>query len=215
MTDSEPLDLLRHGRDGSARETPECLDDAALAALAEGALDAAARVAVLPHLASCPRCRGVVASVARALGDPAVATELAAIGRRRRRYWIALPAAAAVLLLALGVPRWLEQRPVHRAPPGASQSLPRPLSPIGTVAAAGTFRWTSIAGADRYRVILFDAAGRVVYETQLTDTVATLPDSVTLAAGPPYLWKVEARAGWDRWSGSELVRFSIAAPARR
>jgi len=64
-------------------------------------------------------------------------------------------------------------------------------------------------------VILFDAAGRVVYETQLTDTVATLPDSVTLAAGPPYLWKVEARAGWDRWWGSELVRFSIAAPARR
>ncbi len=83
------------------------------------------------------------------------------------------------------------------------------------MAAAGTFRWTSIAGADRYRVILFDAAGRVVYETQLTDTAATLPDSVTLAAGPPYLWKVEARAGWDRWSGSELVRFSIAAPARR
>jgi hypothetical protein len=216
VTDSDPLDLLRHRLALSARETPECLDDATLAALAEGALDAATHATVLPHLASCPRCRGAVASVARALADPAVAHEVASLERGRRAYWIALPiAAAAVLLLALGVPRWLEQGPTHRAPPIPGQSAPRLLFPVGAVAAAATLRWASVPGADRYRVVLFDAAGRVVYETQLADTVVALPDSVRLAPGPPYLWKVEARTGWDRWSASELVQFSIAAAGHR
>ena len=209
-------DLLRSRPDASGRETPECLDEGTLAALAEGALDPAARAAVLPHLASCPRCRGVVASVAGALADPGVAREVASLEGGRRRYWIALPiAAAAALVVALGVPRWLEQGPAHRGPPGSDQAAPRPLAPIGMVAAATTLRWAPVAGADRYRVVLFDAAGHVVYETQVADTVANLPDSVTLAPGPPYLWKVEARIGWDRWSASELVRFSIGAAEHR
>jgi hypothetical protein len=216
VADRDVHDLLRSRPDASGRETPDCLDDATLAALAEGALDATARAKALPHLAGCPRCRGVVASVSRALADRSVATEIARLERTQRRYWIALPiAAAAALVLALGVPRWLEQGPTHRGPPGADQAAPRPLAPIGTVAAATTLRWASVAGADRYRVVLFDAAGRVVYENQLADTVANLPDSITLAPGPPYLWKVEARMGWDRWSASELVRFSIGATGPR
>jgi hypothetical protein len=216
VTDPDPLDLLRQRLGASVSESPDCLDDATLAALAEGALDAAGRAAVLPHLATCARCRRAVASVARALRDPAVAHELAAIGRDRRGYWIALPiAAAAVLLIALGVPRWLQQGPTHRAPPGAVQFAPRPLSPIGAVAAAPALWWASVGGADRYRVTLFDASGRVLYESQLADTVVTVPDSVTLAPGRPYLWKVEAGTGWDRWAGSELVQFSITPTSHR
>jgi len=67
-----------------------------------------------------------------------------------------------------------------------------------------------VPGADRYRVTLFDASGHVLYETQLAGTVAVLPDTVVLVAGRPYLWKVAARTGWDRWSPSELVEFSLA-----
>ena len=67
-----------------------------------------------------------------------------------------------------------------------------------------------VAGADRYRVTLFDGGGRVLFETQLADTLAALPDSILLDPGRPYLWKVEARTGWQRWSASGLVEFSIA-----
>jgi hypothetical protein len=215
VTHPDPLDVLRQRLAVSARETPECLDDATLAALAEGSLEADARGTVLPHLAACPRCRGVVASVARALADRAVAREISRVDRTRRAYWIAVPvAAAALLFLALGVPRWLEQGPTHRGPPIAGQFSPRPLFPVGAVAAAANLQWASVTGADRYRVTLFDASGRVLYESLLVDTVVTLPDSVTLAPGFPYLWKVEARTGWDSWSASELVRFSIAAAGR-
>jgi len=218
VTDLDPLDLLRHRPDASTRETPECLDDATLAALAEGALDAAARAAVLPHLATCPRCRGVVASVARSLGDPAVAREVAVVeGRSRRRLLrFGLPAAAAAILLAVALPRWVDDmRGGHRGPPIPGALAPHPVAPVGTVANATALRWTAVAGANRYRVTLFDAAGRVLYETQVADTVATLPDSITLVPGRAYLWMVEARVGWDRWSTSELVRFSIVPGAQR
>ena len=217
MSHPDPLDLLRLRLDASASETPECLDDATLAALADGTLDATARAAALPHLATCARCRGVVASVARSLGDPGIARQVAALQgtHRRRLFLMGVPAAAAAIQLALALPRWLNDTPGHRGPPLPGAVVPRPLAPIGTVAEARALRWAGVAGADRYRVILFDAAGRVLYESQLADTVVTLPDSVTLAAARPYLWKVEARTGWDRWSASELVQFSIAARAER
>ena len=218
MTHPDPLELLRHRLDASTRETPECLDDATLAALAEGALDAAARTAVLPHLATCPRCRGVVASVARSLGDSAVAREVAALDGRDRRRWLrlGLPAAAAAILLAVALPRWVEDmRGGHRGPPIPGANAPHPVAPVGTVADAAALRWTAVAGANRYRVTVFDASGRVLYEMRVADTVVTVPDSVTLAPGKPYLWMVEARVGWDRWSASELVRFSIGPGGRR
>ena len=217
MSHPDPLDLLRLRLDASTRETPECLDDATLAALAEGALDAGARAAVMPHLATCPRCRGVVASVARGLADPAVAREVVAVEGRGRRGWvrIGLPAAAAAILLAVALPRWVEDmRGGHRGPPVPGALAPHPVAPVGTVADAAALRWTAVTGANRYRVTLFDAAGRVLYETRLADTAAALPDSVTLTPGRPYLWMVEARVGWDRWSASELVRFSIASGVR-
>ena len=217
MTHSDPLELLRHRLDASTRETPECLDDATLAALAEGTLDAAARTAVLPHLATCPRCRGVVASVARSLGDSAVAREVAAVEGRKRRRWLrlGLPAAAAILL-AVALPRWVDEvRGGHRGPPIPGALAPHPVAPVGTVANAAALRWTAVADANRYRITVFDATGRVLYETQVADTVVTLPDSITFVPGRPYLWIVEARVGWDRWSTSELVRFSIAPGARQ
>lgn len=215
MIPPEPADLLRQVLEARVRlgtPTPECLDDDTVAALADGTLDVAVRAAVLSHVGACPPCRSAVGSVAQALADPAVAREVAgAQGARRRLSWIALPlAAAAVLLLVTWPPPLDELGPVHRAPPITAATTPVPLAPIGAVAEADVLRWSAVAGADRYRVTLFDAAGRVVYEARLTDTVTALPDSVALAPGRPYLWKVEARTGFDRWAASELVEFSIA-----
>jgi len=218
MSHPDPLDPLRrvlavHASGAPEEPTLECLDDDTLAALAEGSLGVAARAAALGHVASCPRCRSIVASVARALADPGVAREVASPGGagRPRFYQIALPAAAAAVLLLLAWPRHTDEggSPPHRSPPGAT-AVPLLRSPVGVVAQAETLRWTSVAGADRYRATLFDSHGRVLFDTQLAETLAALPDSVVLDPGRPYLWKVEARTGWQRWSASGLVEFSIA-----
>jgi hypothetical protein len=218
MTGPDPRKLRRYLFDTPIRDTPECLDDDTIAALADGTLDAAARTSVLPHLAACARCRGAVASVTRALAAPGVAREVAAIegAGRRRFYRIAFPlAAAAVLLLVLAWPRQTDDGgPGHRGPP-VTAAAPVPVSPVGAVADASVLQWTALAGADRYRVTLFETGGRPVYEAELADTVATLPDSIGLVPGRSYVWMVEARIGFDRWSTSRLVEFSIVGGAPR
>lgn len=224
MTHPDPLQLLRHALQASHASqsanlpTPECLDDDTVAALAEGGLDAEARAAVLPHLVHCARCRLAVASVARALADARVAREVAGVkgGGQRHFRRIVLPAVAAAVLLVM-----VWSRPagdggtVHRAPTITATAEPAPMSPLGAVARPEFLRWAALAGAERYRVTLFDAGSRVLYETELADTVAVLPDSVVLVPGRPYLWKVEARTGWDRWASSKLVEFRVAGGAPR
>jgi hypothetical protein len=128
------------------------------------------------------------------------------------------PAAAAAILVALLGP--LEVfRPgrgaTHRAPTIANGSLPNALAPKGTVAEVHELRWTPVAGADRYRVVLFAADGRAVYEAELLAAEAPLPDSVVLAPGRRYLWRVDARVGFDRWVSSELVAFSLPGRTAR
>lgn len=195
--------------------TPDCLQDDMIAALADGSLAPDLRTSVLPHVASCPRCRGAVAAVARALADPAVARELS-VPSGRRRYRIAVPlAAAAVLLLLLWSPAD-DRQSVHRGPPPPPPATtPVPRSPIGAVADVHELRWSPVARADRYRVTLFDATGRVLYATETSDTVVALPDSVALIPGDTYLWKADARTGFDRWVTSELAEFAIAGARRR
>ena len=200
----------------SETQTPDCLSDDMIAALADGSLTPKLRADILPHVGSCPRCRAAVASVARALADPTVARELSVSARGRRWYRLALPlAAAAVLLLLLSSPGD-DRLPVHRgSPPPPPATTPIPRSPVGAVAAVNELRWSPVAGADRYRVTVFDATGRVIYATEGSDTMVTFPDSVPLSAGAPYLWKVDARIGFDRWAGSVLAEFKVAGPRRR
>ena len=98
---------------------------------------------------------------------------------------------------------------MHRGPPPVSATAPVPRSPVGVVSAVGQMQWTHADGADLYRVTLFDASSRVVFTASVTDTLLTLPDSAQLVPTRTYLWKVDARIGFDRWVVSELVRFSI------
>jgi hypothetical protein len=211
------LDLLRravgHLRAPEA-PTALCLDDETVAALAAGSTDPTLRASALPHLAECPRCRSAVASVARALSDRSVSREVrkAEPLLRGSRYHVALPiAAAAVLMLLVWSPRSLDEvQPGHRSPTISAAASPAPLSPVGTVADVPILRWSSVAGSDRYRVTLFESGGGVLFEQQLSDTAVALPDSVVLMPGRPYLWKVDARIGWDRWTTSEVVEFRVA-----
>ena len=219
MMPDEPFEELRRVLDTRVRSetaTPACLQDEMIAAAADGSLAPDGRAAVLRHLATCARCREAVASVARALADPAVARELSGAPGGRRWFRIAVPlAAAAVLLLVLSSP-WAERSPGHRGPPAPPPATtPIPRSPVGTVAAVKDLRWSPVAGADRYRVTVFDVTGGVVYASQSSDTVAALPDSILLVPGASYLWKVDARTGFDRWATSELAEFRVAGPRRR
>jgi len=198
----------------------DCLDDDTVGALADGTLDITTRSVALAHLASCARCRAAVASVARALADPDVVREVGALDAASRPRWrrFALPAAAAaaILLVALG-PLDLHRRErsdAHRAPTIANGSLPSALTPQGAVAEVSELRWIPVEGADRYRVTIFDADGRVVYEVEPVAATASLPDSLRLAPGQRYLWKVEARVGFARWVASDLVEFSLVRSRR-
>ena len=194
---------------------PDCLDASIIASLVEGTITAAARSAAVSHLASCGPCREVATSVAGALTAPGIEREVAAIRRGeapRRMLRLAIPLAAAaalILVVARPVQDWVGG--VHRSPVVSQTTTPMPGAPVGAVSAATAIRWGNVPGADLYRVTVFDAAGSVLYEDQVTDTAVALPDSVEFMPGETYLWKVEARAGWDRWVASPLVRFHVEA----
>lgn len=222
MTDTDRLDRLRgcfHTGE-TAMAKPDCLDEHTLAALADGTLDAAARTGALAHVATCALCRRAVASVAEALADGPVTHEIEIVeGRRRRRVpllRIVVPlGAAATVLLFLWSPAD-DRSPGHRGPPSPPlATTPVPRSPVGSVAAVTDLRWSPVAGADRYRVTVFGAPGDVVFATEASDTVVAFPDSIVLIPGASYLWKVDARIGFDRWATSKFAEFLIAASRRR
>src|SRR6267378_2702751 len=124
-------------------------------------------------------------------------------------------ARAAVLLLLLWSPGD-DRSSGHRGPPPPPPATtPVPRSPVGAVAAVTELRWSPVAGADRYRVTVFDATGGVMFAKEATDTVVAFPDSIPLVPGASYLWKVDARTGFDRWAASEMAEFRVAGPRRR
>jgi Putative zinc-finger len=219
MMPNESLEELKRVLDTRVRSetsTPDCLSDDTIAMLADGSLAADARAGVLAHVATCARCREAVASVARALTDPAVSRELVDVGGGRRWLRFAVPLAAAAVLVLLVSSPWGARSGGHRGPPPPPPaSTPIPRSPVGSVAAVTALRWSPVAGADRYRVTVFDATGGVVYASESSDTVLAFPDSVALVRGASYLWKVDARTGFDRWAASELAEFRVAGPRRQ
>lgn len=211
MTGPRPEFLLRHGTSRDPDATGPCPDDDTIAALAEGTLEGPTRAASLAHVGQCARCRRMVASVAGALADPAVTREIATLGSGFRRVpTLALGALAAAILLLVAIPRTPDDAPrPHRASDITAVAAPVLVSPVGIVPAAERLRWATVGGADRYRAALFDETGATVYEIVTSDTVVTLPDTVSLTPGRTYLWKVDARTGWGRWAASQLTEFSI------
>jgi hypothetical protein len=133
--------------------------------------------------------------------------------RRRLRpgLLIGLAAAAAVVLVVQYRANWLElpRSGAHRGPTQASAPGPILRQPAGQVSTVPQVQWSAFAGADRYRVRLFNADGDLLWEAQATDTALRLPDSVRLAAGQRYYWTVAGQTGVGHWVESPLAPFVI------
>ena len=196
----------------------ECLDDMAIAALAEGVATDEDRTSATAHLVTCASCRSQLTALRAALGDPAISAAMPSTDARRRRQSLLVGgvsaaglAAAAVFLFAVGPNRpSSEDAAPMRDETGALVVAPVAVSPVDAVSGTPVFRWSSVPGATRYRVRVFSPDGVVVWETQTSDTIAILPSPTTLPRDARYLWKVEARTDFDRWVGSALTEFRLS-----
>jgi hypothetical protein len=207
-----------------------CLDEAVIAAAATVGVQALDATAVA-HLSQCAYCRSQLSDALAVLEAPEVVNEVARlgsdaeIGRRRRKFNLA---GAALLAAAIAgvvvVPQLMRMRAdgtvrqaqdLRDSDSTITMTLPpKALSPSGAIARADTLVWTSVSGADRYSVTLFNSAGDVLWATETTDTTAAVPRGKVPRSNQLYFWKVAAHTGWNRFAESDLVEFKISPPAR-
>ena len=136
-----------------------CLDEVALSRFAMRGMREA-DLETSDHLAGCAACRQNLIGLLEVLGDPAVAAEvqrLEAPPARPARRFLALAGAVAAVAAIVLVARPSEQarQPGHRGPTLTAADAPAVLLPQGDVAQAADFEWSSVIGADRYRLTLF------------------------------------------------------------
>jgi hypothetical protein len=136
--------------------------------------------------------------------------------RQRARSWRPALWAASLLLLAGGV-FWTVTRPEPANPWGQPQGpvLRGPVSapaftlqaPLSTEVPGGrpTFRWTPLAGAESYKVMVFDGDFNRVADSGPLSATEWTPDR-PLPKGT-YTWQVRARRG-----GSEITAPGPASP---
>lgn len=207
---------------GDDSAAARCLDETDIVQLVDGSLEPEHRAALVAHTASCATCRVSVAALTRLVAEPSVRRELERLqpGRRTvaasRRFRRLAGVAAAAAVVALVMPQLSrlgneETAPSHRAGDLSLSAPPVPISPLGVAVGSIPFEWSSTPLADRYEVTLFDDEGSILWQANTTDTIAVLPDSVSLVPGSSYFWRSRARIGFDRWAESELVEFSFGS----
>jgi len=204
----------------------EHLDDDLIAALAERVGESDQRDAIA-HLGQCTECRARLVAVMNLLDDDAIAAEIDAVDPSVKRIaarrwsparWAALTtlAAAAVVTIVIArrtnSPPGSEITPVTREATVTTTAPPRILSPavIGT---HDSLRWTSVPGADLYRVQVWDREGNVLVSEETRDTLLALPPKVSRGGGS-FLWEVKARTGWDRWVSSDFLELNVKGEGR-
>lgn len=129
---------------------------------------------------------------AEAAGAAANVARLPAPARRANAWRVALPLAAALAVVsAVGV--WLVRDRARTSPPDVLRGAPgeaRLVEPVGAIAAPpARLRWNAVAGAERYRVELYDAQGARLATAVTADTVIAIA-SLVPAAPAAGEWRV-------------------------
>ena len=202
------------------------LDADVIAAIIDG-MDRDSHREAIAHVSGCSECRARLAAVANLLDDSTVAAEIKnldaqATRRRPAAYWTAgatLAVAAAITIILVG-PNKLNRRAnepvasseIRREATVTTTAPPRILSPT-IIAAHDSLRWTSVPGADLYRIQVWDREGNVLVSEETRDTLLALPPKVARAGGS-FLWEVKARTGWDRWVSSDFLELNVKPEGR-
>jgi len=172
------------------------LSDAELAGYLDHDLSDAERRRVETHIDECAACRREIVALLP-ITHPGESPDTRIV-HRPRRWWI--PAAAAAVIAAMAVPRLTRNAPgpdvpqrARPVPEAGSRSRLAIVAPADDATVAGplVFTWRS-TNADTYRIVLLTDDGAPVWTKDTGDTIATLPDSVTLEADRAYFWQVEA-----------------------
>jgi len=170
-----------------------------LAGYLDGELPDEERVRVEMHLADCHECRGELADIRR-------------LQRRQRRQRMVLlfpAAAAAVLLVAIALPR-------ERGIPSATRAAAPAETPLAVVSPVPDaeiasrqirFIWRSAGNDASYTFTLQKADGSIVWTSSTTDTITALPDSIVLAARETWFWSVDALLPDGRSRATKATKF--------
>jgi putative zinc finger protein len=191
------------------RVTGHHLDPRDVVAYVDRASTPSERARIESHLVTCPECRAEVSEAAHIIATLPPARGV------RRGVLITAAGIAAVLLVFL-LPRTDRQigQLQHREAAVTTTVAPVILAPVGAVESADVFTWSSVPHADRYELRVFDSDASVVWQTETTDTVVSIPRTVSLRPEVSYYSKVQAHTGIERSTSTDLVEFSIRAQQR-
>ena len=205
LSDSRLEELRASYRQTMTAGSESCPGDEALAALAVGERDGES-AGLADHVVTCRRC----AERYRTLRELHRAADRRATpeARRRRRPLRAVFAVAAMLVVALGLYRFLALPSQEPSPGGTEDPLRASAAGIEVTPADGaaleapprSLSWSAQIGAGTYRVLLFDAAAEPLWESEPLDRPRVdLPEPAVeqLRGGGSYFWVVR-RSGFAK-----------------
>jgi len=222
--DERALQMALEQQGTVGERTPDCPDEYVLAAAVDGSLPAEVREAWVGHFSDCAWCLKTLADLRRIhdkgvvepVPDIAAARARRLVRRNRVRYQAPRWAAAAILVLALGItldrhfqsppePAFHSQRSIDR-----DALQPRILQP----AAGDTlslrhpeFAWTPVKGSLYYDIRLVTADGELVSEERVSGTKWDLPKAVSLQPDTQYFVRVDAYLAEGKRVSSRHVPF--------
>lgn len=156
-------------------------------------------------MADCAECRRDAVAVAMVLRSV----------RRRRIMLVATPLAAAAILLMVLLPTRRpseDASPLRPGSPRESAATIRVWSPPDEPTSSTALRliWAATGSGTLYRLTVTDPSGGVVWSRQTTDTIAVLPDTVSLRPGARYHWYVDALLVNGQRATTGLRDFTVA-----
>lgn len=192
MSDARLQELYQRALDARGeRARASCPSPEMLRALVAREGGESARLATLDHVMSCRECQR----------EFELLRAMAAAAPVERRWRVPVPLALAASLLIAAAAGVVGVRTLTRPGDDVMRGGAEGVSLIAPSAGAPRLlRWRAVPSAISYRVEVLTYSGTVVSGATTTDTVAAIPDSVSLSSGARYLWWVRAR----RADGTEL-----------